>query len=80
MYATLEESIAWLMIAFPCPVTMASSQSLLLFRDAGTGVNDGGTDPPAFRKRGQRGRRCPYTNSIISNVMIYEDRPETNLL
>jgi len=31
-------------------------------------------------KRGAWGRRCLFQNSIISNIMVYQDRFETNLL
>jgi len=51
-----------------------------VLRDAGTGVHDGGTAPPALWIGGSTGTHVPLHNSIISNFMIYQDRLETNLL
>ena len=48
-------------------------------RDAGTGVHYAGTAPPHF-ERGETGAQVPLHNSIISNVMVYQDQFKTNLL
>jgi len=48
-------------------------------RDAGMGVHYGGTTPCPL-KRGQGGNRCLYITDFISNFVIWQDRPETNLL
>jgi len=50
-----------------------------MHRDAGGWMHGGGTAPLSFQK-GETGTEVPFHNSIIGNFMVYQDRPETNLL
>jgi len=42
-------------------------------------MHGGGIAPLTFPK-GATGTEVPFHNSIIGNFMVYQDRPETNLL
>jgi len=48
-------------------------------RHAGAGVNDKAL-PPCLLKRGTTGEQVPLQNSVISNLMIHQDRLETNTM
>ena len=51
-----------------------------MHRDAGEWKHGGGIVPSALSKGEQRGRRCLSHNGIMGNVMVYQDRLESNFI
>jgi len=49
-----------------------------MHREVGKWRHGGGIVPSALSKGEQRGRRCLSHNSIIGDLMVYQDRLEWN--